>query len=151
MQQVLANSTHPTQKGPKGGRMIVCSMCRKLYSASKIEVDHIEPVIPIGKTAKDMDWNEIAARLFCAKSNLRCLCKDCHKKVTDEQKRQRAIFVRNKKGTFVVCMENGKVFPNEDEAAAWCGLKSGSGIASVCKKKSGKSGGHTWRYIKDAV
>lgn len=127
----------------------MCALCKKLHPASRIEVDHIDEVIPVDRVAKEMSWDEIAERLFCDKSRLRCLCKSCHEKVTNEQKRQRAIYARKKAGTFVVCMETGKIFPNEDEAATSCGLKSGSGIAKVCKTMKGKSGGYTWRYIKD--
>lgn len=149
VREALQAAQHPTEKGPKGGRRIICSMCGGSFGASSIEVDHIEPVIPFDRKAQEMDWNEIAERLFCDVSGLRCLCKDCHEKVTNEQKRQRAIYARKKAGTFVVCMETGKIFPNEDEAATSCGLKSGSGIAKVCKTMKGKSGGYTWRYIKD--
>lgn len=139
---------HPTEKGPKGGRRIVCSMCGGLFGASNIEVDHIEPVIPFDRKAQEMDWNEIAERLFCGVDGLRCLCKDCHKAITDEQKAERARIARVKSGTQVVCMETGEIFDNELLAAKSVGLKSASSIASACKKGR-KSKGFTWKYMKD--
>jgi len=149
VRNVLNKATHPTLRGPRGGRVFICSICGKPYGASGVEVDHIVPVIPLEKTIYEMDWSEVMERMFCDESKLRVLCKACHKSVTAEQRRQRTIHGRRRRGEFIVCLETRKIFSDDKEAAKAVGLKSGSGITKCCKNKKGKSAGYTWRFIKD--
>lgn len=66
-----------------------CALCSSWMPRKEIQVDHIEPVVPVetGFT----DWNTFKERLFCDKSNLRCLCLTCHKQVTKEQRDKRKL------------------------------------------------------------
>jgi hypothetical protein len=77
--QVRQAAVHPTAKGPRGGARFVCNDCREDFAGKEVQVDHIEPVIPIGTAAKDMSWDEIIERLFCTADNLQLLCVPCHK------------------------------------------------------------------------
>ena len=52
---------------------------------SLLQVDHIEPVVSPNDGFKD--WNTFIARLFCEVDNLAVLCKVCHEKKTNEEKR----------------------------------------------------------------
>jgi len=56
-----------------------CQVCDEWVSASKIAVDHIDPVISVD-TGKQ-DWNTFIDRLWCntsGKANLQRICSTCH-------------------------------------------------------------------------
>jgi len=64
-----------------------CSICNKLEK--KLEVDHLDPVAPIGKSYKDMTLDEIYERLDCPITNLQGICKECHENKTALEKIKR--------------------------------------------------------------
>lgn len=75
---------------PKTGRvakLYFCAICNQKFPASNIQVDHIEPVIDpeVGFTS----WDDVINRMFCEKENLQCLCKECHKAKTAQEKDKR--------------------------------------------------------------
>jgi len=72
----LAMNIHPTEKGPRGGALIICNHCGLCFPIKDIQVDHIQPVVPVDRECTD--WNEYIERLFCPIENLQCLCKPCH-------------------------------------------------------------------------
>lgn len=59
-----------------------CASCGALCKAQKSKaysqahVDHIDPVVPIGRQLSS--WDEYIERLFCDVSNLQILCSPCH-------------------------------------------------------------------------
>lgn len=65
-----------------------CAQCEEWFPGTEIEVDHIEAVIDPNQGFTG--WKDFIDRLFCDKNNLRCMCKSCHKKVTDEQRKLRS-------------------------------------------------------------
>ena len=77
---------HPTAKGPRGGKMWQCCKCKEAFKATEIQVDHIEPIVPNGIKQADMTIDEYVDRLFCSVDNLQCLCEECHKKKTFEER-----------------------------------------------------------------
>lgn len=85
--ECLRNSIHPTEKGPRGGALFICNHCGLCFKGIDIEVDHIEPVVPINQ--EGMDWNTYIARLFCDISNLQVLCKECHRIKTNRENEER--------------------------------------------------------------
>lgn len=64
-----------------------CAACRKLFIAREVQVDHIEPVVH----PEDgfVDWETYFDRMFCEEENLQVLCKPCHKKKTDSERKER--------------------------------------------------------------
>lgn len=86
---VLIRSIHPTIVGPRGGKQYTCVECLKTFGQGGVQVDHIEPVIPVKKKARDMSWNEIISRLFCDIENLQVLCRRCHQIKTMLEREQR--------------------------------------------------------------
>jgi hypothetical protein len=72
-----------------------CAVCRELFMAKYVQVDHIEPVVPLYKTEADMTYDEMADRIMCKKDNLQLVCStpmskndgkpSCHKIKTDEE------------------------------------------------------------------
>jgi len=87
--EVLDSSIHATVRGVRGGKQYVCNVCRNTFSQKDIQVDHINPVIPIGKCIDDLDYNELVENIFCDISNLQVLCKPCHKIKTAKERKLR--------------------------------------------------------------
>ena len=64
--------------GPRGGKMFVCDSCHNAFPQKEVNVDHIEPVIPIGLSMSDLPFDIILKRMWCEEHNLQVLCKTCH-------------------------------------------------------------------------
>lgn len=87
--QVLNAALVGTKVNSATGRMakhFKCAQCAGLFTATNVQVDHIEPIIDpeIGFTT----WDDVVYRMFCEKDNLQVLCLDCHKKKTTEERLQ---------------------------------------------------------------
>jgi len=84
----LSQAVSLTEKGPRGGAMCYCSKCGLAFPMRDVQVDHIEPVVPLERPIKD--WNEYIDRLYCDLSNLQVLCKPCHQIKCNREKEIRA-------------------------------------------------------------
>ena len=65
----------------KGRGQYECSECKELFL--KVEIDHIRQVgaTPGSRVSTPEDtWETFMNKLFCDESNLRAVCKDCHKR-----------------------------------------------------------------------
>jgi len=71
--------------GPRGGKRFKCAACGAVKGAGSINVDHINPVVPIVKHYSTLSWDQRIARLWCKEENLQVLCTDCHKKKSKEE------------------------------------------------------------------
>lgn len=66
-----------------------CVVCKEIHMGKNIQVDHIDPVVPLNIPAKHVCMDELIKRLFCDKSNLQILCKPCHKIKSKEENAKR--------------------------------------------------------------
>lgn len=66
-----------------------CAICGGMFNSNKIQVDHIQPVIPTSIPSRHMDFNMIIDRLFCDRTNLQILCKKDHKEKSIKEKVER--------------------------------------------------------------
>jgi len=86
------------KNGKSGKRVRVrfkCAACGELFSSKNVQVDHIEPATPLGKTIKEMTWDEVVDGIFCIADNLQVLCStpikkngglpSCHAKKSAEE------------------------------------------------------------------
>lgn len=55
-----------------------CAVCGKLFKSTDIQVDHIDPVVPVSIPARHMSFDTLVKRLFCEEGNLQLLCKQDH-------------------------------------------------------------------------
>jgi 5-methylcytosine-specific restriction endonuclease McrA len=62
----------------------LCSECNTWHMGKDIQVDHKDPVVD--PDTGFCDWNTFIDRLFCDKSNLAVLCKNCHSYKTNLEK-----------------------------------------------------------------
>lgn len=66
-----------------------CIQCNALFPQHGVQVDHIEPIVPVtGFT----NWDDVIKRMFCELDNLQVLCKACHQVKSQEERRLRKEF-----------------------------------------------------------
>lgn len=63
-----------------------CSSCSKEYTSKEVEVDHIEPVVPLSGF---VSWDNVIERMFVTADKLQVLCTKCHKKKSAIETKQR--------------------------------------------------------------
>lgn len=85
--ECMNRAIHPTEKGKRGGPLYICNHCGLCFPGKDIQVDHIDPVIPVEREVKD--WNEYIERLFCSPNKLQVLCKPCHLIKSNEENEER--------------------------------------------------------------
>lgn len=85
--QALANSYVGKKQNKSTGRVAkhyLCAHCKEEFPASKVQVDHINPVIDPYKGF--VSWDEVINRMFCEVEGLQILCLLCHKEKTNKEK-----------------------------------------------------------------
>ena len=74
-------------------KMYRCSLTNELFPASEIQVDHIDPVIPVQWSKKQewlgYNWNDVLPRMFCGEENLQAVSKEAHKTKTKAEASER--------------------------------------------------------------
>lgn len=77
--------------GSRGKRDAVeyqCAVCKSWVGSTKVEVDHIIPVIEVNEKGF-VDWNTFVERLFCKAEALQVICDPCHDKKTAQERSKR--------------------------------------------------------------
>jgi hypothetical protein len=98
-----------------------CACCGGLFPQKHVQVDHIDPVVPLWMTEADMSYDDIVRGVICDKSNLQVICStplklnngkpSCHRLKTNEEN-----FVRDYLAK--IGKENFKIDVHLDEAKA---------------------------------
>lgn len=65
-----------------------CFVCKSWVGSTKVEVDHIIPVIETNEKGF-VDWNLFVERLFCGPENLQVICDPCHDVKTQRERQTR--------------------------------------------------------------
>lgn len=68
---------------------IKCQECGTMEAKSNIQLDHLEPVIPIDRSFEDMSLDEVADRMWCEEKNFSPKCHECHHKKTGLENKER--------------------------------------------------------------
>lgn len=75
---------------PKTGRkckLHLCPDCQRVFPQNQMQADHIIPVVgPEGF----ISWDVFIARLYVEADGFRALCKECHHKITQQERRERS-------------------------------------------------------------
>jgi 5-methylcytosine-specific restriction endonuclease McrA len=74
-----------------------CELCGHRDNANNVQVDHIEPVVPLDRSLQNLDWEELINRLWCDPSNLQILCLTCHKEKSKIENKERRKLKKEKK------------------------------------------------------
>lgn len=73
-----------------------CTICKEPTPTYLMQIDHVDPIVPINTSLEQMSWDEVINRIWCEVDKLDPLCKSCHSVKTKlENKARRAL----KKGT----------------------------------------------------
>lgn len=85
--ETINNAFVGTQVNASSGRLAKhfrCADCANSFPSSKIQVDHVHAIIDpkVGFT----NWDDVVNAMFCEKDNLQCLCLDCHKTKTAQER-----------------------------------------------------------------
>lgn len=81
---------HTDPNRPRVKKWSICTNCKELTPTYLIQVDHIDPIVPLNTTLEQMQWDEVIDRIWCEKNNLNPICTPCHKiKSKDEMKQRR--------------------------------------------------------------
>lgn len=83
------------EPGKKNQVRYTCAICKNLFAQTNVQVDHIEPVVPLWKPEAEMSYDEIVRGVFCKLDNLQVICStpmkrnngepSCHKLKTDKE------------------------------------------------------------------
>ena len=80
---------HFDENRPRVTKWSWCMDCGVLEPTYAMQVDHLEPLIPLNTALEDMSWDEVVNRAWCELDNLRPLCKPCHKEKTKAENKER--------------------------------------------------------------
>lgn len=89
------------EKGKRGGSIGECSMCEAHIPMYKLQIDHIDPIVPVMLPAKHMSFILLFNRTFCEEGNLQVICPECHDIKSKKENKQRVAW--RKKRKFLVC------------------------------------------------
>lgn len=92
-----ARVQHSDPAKPRCKKWIRCEVCKQPSPEWSSQVDHIEPLIPIGKTMADMTMDELIDRTWCPEENLQAICLTCHDSKTKIERDARTAANRAKK------------------------------------------------------
>ena len=84
-------------KAKKPRVWFVCHKCGDKFNSNNVQVDHIEPVVPLNIPSKHLSYDVLINRLFCDNSNLQVLCKKHHKEKSEEENRIRKEWITKTK------------------------------------------------------
>ena len=65
--------------------LYTCNHCKKDFNSTQIQLEHVEPVIPINIPAKHLSFDVLIQRLFCDIKGLQILCKTDHKEKSKQE------------------------------------------------------------------
>lgn len=81
-----AQVEHFDPRRPKVKRWCLCNYCKRPEARSYVEVDHIEPWVPLDKSwdswVQEVGMTVVVDGLWCPLTNLQVLCFRCHAKKT---------------------------------------------------------------------
>ncbi len=92
---IITGYSNPKRKQVKF--WVKCAECGEPEAKSNVQVDHIEPVVPIDSSFDQMSLDELADRMWCKESLLQLLCKPCHKVKTKAENKERRQLKKGKK------------------------------------------------------
>ena len=78
-----------TGKSSKSHESLIEKYPDKTVIKGTLYKDHIEPVVPIGKTQQEMSYDELVDSIFCDRDNIQCLCKSCHDAKSKQENEER--------------------------------------------------------------
>lgn len=95
LRQAIIEHHDPKRKRVK--TWVQCAGCKQPEAISNVEVDHIDPVIPLHLQLEDITWDNLIDRIWCAIDNLQVLCTKCHDEKSARERKERNKFRKERK------------------------------------------------------
>ena len=92
---LLKEYSDPSRK--RVTRWSKCAICGRLEATYKMQVDHLDPVQPIGISLEEMNWDQIIDNLWCDEAKLQAVCLECHKAKSKLENAERRRLKKEKK------------------------------------------------------
>lgn len=74
-----------------------CNTCGTPTPKSYMEVDHIEPVVPLNGSFQEMSLDEFINRVWCNENLLQAICEVCHDQKTKAENKERRRLKKERK------------------------------------------------------
>jgi 5-methylcytosine-specific restriction endonuclease McrA len=62
-----------------------------------MQVDHIDPIVPVDSALEVMSWDTVIDRTWCEENNLQAICTECHDEKTAKERKERVQARKEKK------------------------------------------------------
>lgn len=85
---------HYDPKRPRVKKWSRCHICQSMVPTYLVELDHLDPIIPVTTSFEEMSLDEVVDRTWCPEELLQPLCPDCHEIKTKSENEERR---KNKK------------------------------------------------------
>ncbi len=95
----LPDHTDETRKRVKN--WCRCNVCKTPTPRSYMECDHIEPVVPVTKSLKEIPIMTLIDNVWCHKNNLQAICETCHDIKSKAENAERRRIKKEKKNAGV--------------------------------------------------
>lgn len=69
---------HSDLDRPRVKKWSYCAECGSVMPEYLMQIDHIEPLQPVGVELVNMTMDDLVNRAWCQETNLQVLCKPCH-------------------------------------------------------------------------
>lgn len=66
-----------------------CASCKTLTPLYLLEIDHMDPIIPVGETLEEQSWDKVIDSIWCDERRLQALCDSCHNTKTKTENTER--------------------------------------------------------------
>lgn len=88
--KIIARTIVPTEsvplevrsKRPRVKTWCICPKCSGYCAKSDLDVDHMDPLVPVTSSLADMTVDELVSRLWCSEKTLQAICGTCHDEKT---------------------------------------------------------------------
>lgn len=70
---------------PRVKKWSTCPICVKYIPTYLMQVDHVNPIIPLDMSLQEISWDTLIDNIWCNPSNLVAMCKECHLTKTKEE------------------------------------------------------------------
>lgn len=97
------------KKGVRGGRRYVCAHCGGDFGIKEINIDHIDPAVPVMLSTETLSMRMLFERIFCDPKNLEAICVGCHSIKTKSETAERAAWRKKKKYLVVRIVEGSLI------------------------------------------
>jgi 5-methylcytosine-specific restriction endonuclease McrA len=99
LRREVLNSAVVEHSDPERKRVktwVKCAECGTLDAKTNMQVDHIDPVVPLDSALEHMTWDDLVNRVWCDRNSLQVLCLSCHNVKTKEESKLRRAYKKGK-------------------------------------------------------